>query len=82
MASSSGRWGWRGRAARRGTNRLAYPPLRGAPEHIDELGHAKQPCGCSGVQDMATAHWDAVARPKRGGVLLVVGGHEIDYGAP
>ncbi|GAA4048745.1 acyl-CoA thioesterase [Parerythrobacter jejuensis] len=50
------------------------------PEHIDEMGHVNNAVWVQWVQDMATAHWDAVAAPEhvRDFVWLVVR-HEIDY---
>lgn len=51
-----------------------------APEHIDVMGHVNNAVWVQWVQDMATAHWDAVADPAhaRDFVWLVVR-HEIDY---
>lgn len=50
------------------------------PEHIDVMGHVNNAVWVQWVQDMATAHWDAVAAPShaRDFVWLVVR-HEIDY---
>lgn len=50
------------------------------PEHIDVMGHVNNAVWVQWVQDMATAHWDAVAEPEhaRDFVWLVVR-HEIDY---
>jgi acyl-CoA thioester hydrolase len=51
-----------------------------APEHIDELGHVNNTVWVQWIQDMATAHWDAVARPEdRTAFFWVVVRHEIDY---
>lgn len=51
-----------------------------APEHIDELGHVNNTVWVQWIQDMATAHWDAVARPEdRAAYFWVVVRHEIDY---
>ncbi|WP_369026284.1 acyl-CoA thioesterase [Qipengyuania sp. RANM35] len=51
-----------------------------APEHIDELGHVNNTVWVRWIQDMATAHWDAVARPEdREAFFWVVTRHEIDY---
>ncbi|MHA6332217.1 acyl-CoA thioesterase [Qipengyuania sp. CAU 1752] len=49
-------------------------------EHIDEMGHVNNAVWVQWIQDMATAHWDAVAAPDhaRDFVWLVVR-HEIDY---
>ena len=50
------------------------------PEHIDELGHVNNTVWVQWIQDMATAHWDAVARPHdRAAFFWVVVRHEIDY---
>ena len=51
-----------------------------APEHIDELGHVNNSVWVQWIQDMATAHWDAVALPEhREQFFWVVIRHEIDY---
>ena len=51
-----------------------------SPEHIDELGHVNNTVWVQWIQDMATAHWDAVARPEdRAAFFWVVVRHEIDY---
>ncbi|MBA4046309.1 MAG: thioesterase [Erythrobacter sp.] len=50
------------------------------PEHIDALGHVNNTVWVQWIQDMATAHWDAVARPEdRAAFFWVVVRHEIDY---
>jgi acyl-CoA thioester hydrolase len=50
------------------------------PQHIDELGHVNNTVWVQWIQDMATAHWDAVARPEdRDAFFWVVVRHEIDY---
>jgi len=50
------------------------------PAHIDELGHVNNTVWVQWIQDMATAHWDAVARPQdREAFFWVVVRHEIDY---
>jgi acyl-CoA thioester hydrolase len=50
------------------------------PEHIDELGHVNNTVWVQWIQDMATAHWDAIARPEdRAAFFWVVVRHEIDY---
>lgn len=50
------------------------------PTHIDELGHVNNTVWVQWIQDMATAHWDAVARPEdRAAFFWVVVRHEIDY---
>ncbi|MEQ5787810.1 acyl-CoA thioesterase [Erythrobacter sp. NFXS35] len=51
-----------------------------APNHIDALGHVNNTVWVQWIQDMATAHWDAVARPEdRTAFFWVVVRHEIDY---
>ncbi|TRD11181.1 acyl-CoA thioesterase [Erythrobacter insulae] len=51
-----------------------------APEHIDELGHVNNSVWVQWIQDLATAHWDAVADPAhREQFFWVVIRHEIDY---
>lgn len=51
-----------------------------APEHIDALGHVNNTVWVQWIQDMATAHWDAVARAEdREAFFWVVVRHEIDY---
>ena len=50
------------------------------PEHIDELGHVNNTVWLTWVQDMATAHWTAVAPPEHvERYVWVVTRHEIDY---
>ena len=54
--------------------------FRAAPQHIDELGHVNNTVWVQWIQDMATAHWDAVAREQdRAAFFWVVVRHEIDY---
>ncbi|MEP5937864.1 MAG: acyl-CoA thioesterase [Erythrobacter sp.] len=49
-------------------------------DHIDELGHVNNAVWVQWIQDLATAHWDAVARPEdHAAVFWVVVRHEIDY---
>lgn len=51
-----------------------------APQHIDALGHVNNTVWVQWIQDMATAHWDAAARPEdRAAFFWVVVRHEIDY---
>ena len=48
--------------------------------HIDELGHVNNSVWVQWVQDMATAHWSAVADPAHQEQFFwVVIRHEIDY---
>ena len=50
------------------------------PIHIDELGHVNNSVWVTWVQDMATAHWLAVADPlHQEQYFWVVIRHEIDY---
>ncbi len=50
------------------------------PEHIDELGHVNNSVWVQWIQDLATSHWDAAARPQdRAAIYWVVVRHEIDY---
>ncbi|MEL7189896.1 MAG: acyl-CoA thioesterase [Pseudomonadota bacterium] len=50
------------------------------PEHIDELGHVNNAVWVQWIQDIATAHWDAAARPSdHSQFFWVVIRHEIDY---
>lgn len=50
------------------------------PEHIDELGHVNNAVWVQWIQDLATAHWDAAARPEdHAQFFWVVVRHEIDY---
>ncbi|MEO1730653.1 MAG: acyl-CoA thioesterase [Pseudomonadota bacterium] len=50
------------------------------PEHIDELGHVNNAVWVQWIQDLATAHWDAAARPEdHAKFFWVVVRHEIDY---
>ena len=51
-----------------------------APEHIDVMGHVNNAVWVQWVQDMATAHWDAVADPAHVQAFVwLVTRHEIDY---
>ena len=50
------------------------------PHHIDELGHVNNSVWVQWIQDLATAHWAAVADPAhREQFFWVVIRHEIDY---
>jgi len=50
------------------------------PEHIDELGHVNNAVWVNWIQDIATAHWAAVASPEhQAAYVWVVTRHEIDY---
>ncbi|HLO21087.1 MAG TPA: acyl-CoA thioesterase [Sphingomicrobium sp.] len=51
-----------------------------APEHIDELGHVNNAVWVQWIQQVAVAHWEAVARQAdRDAYIWVVVRHEIDY---
>ena len=50
------------------------------PVHIDELGHVNNSVWVQWIQDMATAHWGAVASAEHQDAFFwVVIRHEIDY---
>ncbi len=50
------------------------------PEHIDELGHVNNAVWVDWIQQIATAHWAAVAAPEhQAAYIWVVTRHEIDY---
>ena len=50
------------------------------PHHIDELGHVNNSVWVQWIQDLATAHWTAVADPEhQERFFWVVIRHEIDY---
>jgi acyl-CoA thioester hydrolase len=51
-----------------------------APEAIDELGHVNNAVWVQWIQQVATAHWQAVAPPdQQAAYVWVVVRHEIDY---
>jgi acyl-CoA thioester hydrolase len=51
-----------------------------APEHIDELGHVNNAVWVQWIQQIAVAHWDAVADAShKDAYFWVVVRHEIDY---
>ena len=51
-----------------------------AAEHIDELGHVNNAVWVSWIQDIAVAHWRAVAPTDQvDAYVWVVVRHEIDY---
>ena len=53
------------------------------PGDIDELGHVNNTVYLRWVQDVATAHWQATARPQDiARYIWVVTRHEIDYLRP
>ena len=50
------------------------------PAHIDELGHVNNTVWVQWIQEIATAHWQAVAAPEHVTAhVWVVTRHEIDY---
>ena len=50
------------------------------PGHIDELGHVNNTVWVQWIQDMATAHWNSVARPEHQAAFFwMITRHEIDY---
>lgn len=50
------------------------------PEHIDMNGHVNNMVWLQWVQDIATAHWEAVAPPEQQAAYVwFVLRHEIDY---
>ena len=51
-----------------------------APEHIDQLGHVNNAVWVQWMEQIAVAHWDAVADPAhKDAYYWVVVRHEIDY---
>ena len=57
--------------------RLTFTAL---PQHIDELGHVNNAVWVDWIQQIATAHWSAVAAPEhQAQYIWVVTRHEIDY---
>jgi acyl-CoA thioester hydrolase len=54
--------------------------LTARPEHIDELGHVNNAVWVQWIQQVAVAHWEAVAdQAHRDAYFWVVVRHEIDY---
>jgi acyl-CoA thioester hydrolase len=50
------------------------------PEHIDELGHVNNAVWVQWIQQLAVAHWEAVAgAAHKDAYYWVVVRHEIDY---
>lgn len=55
-------------------------PFTAAVEDIDELGHVNNAVWVRWIQDIATAHWRAVAAAEHVDAFIwVVVRHEIDY---
>ena len=72
------------RGAKRQLNEVSHPRFVGTftaePRHIDELGHVNNSVWVQWIQDIATAHWEAAARPEDlTAFFWVVIRHEIDY---
>jgi acyl-CoA thioester hydrolase len=58
-------------------------PVTAVAADIDELGHVNNAVTVRWIQDIATAHWQAVARPEDiARFVWVVTRHEIDYLRP
>ena len=54
--------------------------ITATPADIDELGHVNNAVWVRWIQDIATAHWAAVAPPDhQDAYVWVVTRHEIDY---
>ncbi|WP_448659807.1 acyl-CoA thioesterase [Sphingomonas sp. CJ99] len=54
--------------------------ITATPDDIDELGHVNNAVWVRWIQDIATAHWRAVAPPEhQAAYVWVVTRHEIDY---
>ncbi|HVJ02120.1 MAG TPA: acyl-CoA thioesterase [Sphingomonas sp.] len=54
--------------------------ITAGPEDIDVLGHVNNAVWVKWIQDVAVAHWEAVAPPEhRDAYIWVVTRHEIDY---
>jgi len=50
------------------------------PEHIDELGHVNNAVWVKWMEELAVAHWDAVAdAAHKHAYFWVIVRHEIDY---
>jgi acyl-CoA thioester hydrolase len=55
-------------------------PITAQPEDIDELGHVNNAVWVRWIQDLATAHWQAIApQDAIERYIWVVTRHEIDY---
>lgn len=54
--------------------------ITAGPDDIDELGHVNNAVWVKWIQDVAVAHWYAVAAPEHHAAYFwVVTRHEIDY---
>ena len=57
--------------------------ITAAPEHIDELGHVNNAVWVQWIQQVAVAHWEALASPAhKDAYFWVIVRHEIDYLRP
>ena len=57
--------------------------LTAGPEHIDELGHVNNAVWVQWIQQVAVAHWEAVApEAHKDAYFWVVVRHEVDYLRP
>ena len=57
--------------------------LTALPEHIDQLGHVNNAVWVQWMEQVAVAHWEAVANPAhKDAYFWVVVRHEIDYLRP
>jgi acyl-CoA thioester hydrolase len=57
--------------------------LTALPEHIDELGHVNNAVWVQWIQQVAVAHWEAVAGAgHKDAYFWVVVRHEVDYLRP
>jgi acyl-CoA thioester hydrolase len=55
-------------------------PITATPADIDELGHVNNAVWVRWIQDVATAHWHAVAAPgHHDAYVWLIVRHEIDY---
>ena len=62
------------------SSRVFEMTLTAGPEHIDELGHVNNAVWVQWIQQVAVAHWDAVAdAAHKDDYYWVVVRHEIDY---
>ena len=66
------------------TDRTGFSiPVTAQTADIDELGHVNNAVYLRWIQDVATAHWHALARPEDvARYVWVVTRHEIDYRRP
>jgi acyl-CoA thioester hydrolase len=54
--------------------------ITATPDDIDELGHVNNAVWVKWIQDIAVAHWEALAPSEhRAAYIWVVTRHEIDY---